>query len=85
MSVRDWEFWQEEIKGVKKLSTKRLITTKLKPLLLLRKERLVLSHQKLAHKKLIHGDTADIDKSSRQKMDKGEYEIGGAKFAWTYS
>ncbi len=73
--MSDWEFWQEEIKGVKKLLTKKAEHNKAKKPVVVKQREISAITPKATHKKLIHGDTADIDKSSRQKMDRGEYEI----------
>jgi DNA-nicking Smr family endonuclease len=73
--MTDWESWREEIKGVKKLSSKKIEHSKAKKPIVVQQREVSLVAPKANHKKLIHGDTADIDKSSRQKMDRGEYEI----------
>lgn len=73
--MSDWESWLEEIKGVKKLSSKKAEHKKDKKPVVVKQREVSSIIPKAINKKLVHGDTADIDKSTRQKMDRGEYEI----------
>ncbi len=73
--MSDWESWLEEVKGVKKLSSKKAEHKKAKKPVVVRQREVSPVTPKFTSKKLIHGDTADIDKSSRLRMDRGEYEI----------
>ncbi len=73
--MSDWEFWQEEIKGVKKITSKKVQVTKAKKPIVIAKREVAHVAPKALHKNLVHGDKSDIDKSTRQKMDRGEYQI----------
>jgi DNA-nicking Smr family endonuclease len=73
--MSDWDIWQEEVKGVKKIASKKAETVKIHKEIKVSKREKIQTSPKALHKNLVHGDNADIDKSTRKKMDRGEYEI----------